>query len=90
MAEKIAVLALMAEQAGVIAAALKAKDKGGPSSILAFRTLVIGLKKAFERATGRPAKVTWNEHRSRYEGLFLSLLKRYYRWPCYSVMRQTG
>jgi hypothetical protein len=66
---------LIAKQAGDIGGALKGKDKGGTPSMLSFRSLIIGLKKAFERATGSPAKVTWNEHRSRYEGLFVSLVE---------------
>jgi hypothetical protein len=52
------------------------KDKGGaPKKMVAFSMLVRGLIRAFQRATGKPAKVTWSEIREKYEGKFLSLVE---------------
>ena len=50
-------------------------DKGGPAGMVAFRMLVSGLARAFENATGRAAKVTWNQYRDRYEGDFVGLVE---------------
>jgi hypothetical protein len=49
-------------------------DRGGAPKMQAFRALAEGLARAFERATGKKARVTWNEHRSCYEGRFLKLV----------------
>jgi hypothetical protein len=48
-------------------------DKGGQRGMLAFRTLIGSLARAFAAATGRAAKVTWNYGKSRYEGRFFDL-----------------
>jgi hypothetical protein len=37
--------------------------------------LVRGLAEAFELATGRAAKVTWNDTSNRYEGRFVNLVE---------------
>lgn len=49
--------------------------KGGAPKMLAFNMLIKRLAAAFEHATGRAAKVTWNEHRKEYGGKFLSLVE---------------
>jgi hypothetical protein len=41
----------------------------------AFAVLARGLAQALQNATGRPAKVTWNAHRDRYEGKFFDLVE---------------
>lgn len=48
-------------------------DKGGQRGMIAFRTLIGSLARAFAAATGRAAKVTWNYGKSRYEGKFFNL-----------------
>jgi hypothetical protein len=48
-------------------------DKGGQQGMLAFRTLIKSLAHAFQHATGRFAKVTWNDHANRFEGKFFNL-----------------
>jgi hypothetical protein len=68
-------LSPVASVAGVYAEALKTADKGGAPKMFAFSALVSGLKRAFENATRRKAKVTWHEHRERYEGKFLRLVE---------------
>jgi hypothetical protein len=68
-------LSSIAEMAGFIAGAMSGKDKGGAPEMLAFRTLIKGLKRAFERATGSAAAVTWDPRRSRYEGKFVNLVE---------------
>jgi hypothetical protein len=50
-------------------------DKGGAPRMMAFRALVTGLMSAFRIATGREAKVTWNDHRDAYEGRFLAFVE---------------
>ena len=53
------------------------RDEGGAPSIVEFRELVRSLANAFERATGRPAKVTENPGmvRRKYGGDFLKLVE---------------
>jgi hypothetical protein len=41
----------------------------------AFKALAQGLEQAFQQATGQPARVNWNAHRDRYEGVFLDLVE---------------
>jgi hypothetical protein len=48
-------------------------DKGGQRGMIAFRTLIGSLARAFAAATGRAAKVTWNYKENRYEGKFFNL-----------------
>jgi hypothetical protein len=50
-------------------------DKGGAPKMLEFEVLVVGLADAFEKLTGRSAKVTWSEHKGRYEGDFVNLVE---------------
>jgi hypothetical protein len=66
-------LSQVADTASAIARVTR--DKGGASKMLAFRFLVGSLKRAFERATGRSAGVTWNPVQSRYEGDFINLVE---------------
>jgi hypothetical protein len=47
----------------------------GAPKMVAFSALVAGLAQAFRIATGRNAKVTWHQYRSRYEGPFLALVE---------------
>jgi hypothetical protein len=68
-------LSQVADVADRYANVLRGADKGGPPKMAAFQTLVFWLGLAFKRATGRPAKVTWNAHRGRYEGHFLLLVE---------------
>src|SRR5262249_55756172 len=49
--------------------------KGGAPKMLAFNMLMKRLAAAFQHATGRAAKVTWNEYRKEYGGKFLSLVE---------------
>jgi hypothetical protein len=51
------------------------KGKGGAPKMVAFGALIGGLKRAFESATGKPAKATWNAYRTKYEGKFLGLVE---------------
>ena len=55
------------------------RDKGGKPSMVEFRALLQGLGHAFERATGREAKVTADataaDDSPKYGGDFLELLK---------------
>jgi hypothetical protein len=53
------------------------RDEGGAPSMVEFRELVRSLANAFERATGRPAKVTENPRtvRRKYGGDFLKLVE---------------
>jgi hypothetical protein len=59
------------------------EDTGGaPNQFAAFDALVNGekglangLTDAYQRATGRAAKVTWSDYRERYEGHFVALTK---------------
>jgi hypothetical protein len=46
-----------------------------PSKMPAFAALAMDLAQAFQNATGQPAKVTWNEYRKRYEGMFFGLVE---------------
>jgi hypothetical protein len=51
-------------------------DKGGvPPKMAEFRALVRGLAYALRDATGRLAKVTWNDYTRKYEGDFVELLE---------------
>jgi hypothetical protein len=49
--------------------------KGGAPKMLAFDTLIKWLARAYQNATGRAAKVTWNEHDNCYQGRFVSLVE---------------
>jgi hypothetical protein len=66
-------LSSVADTASALARAIQ--DKGGAPKMLAFRILVLGLKPAFEHATGHSAGVTWNPVESRYEGDFINLVE---------------
>lgn len=68
-------LSLVGRQADTFAKNLRHADKGGAPKMFAFNMLVSGLKRAFERAKGRAAKVTWHQHREQYEGPFVSLVE---------------
>ena len=51
-------------------------DKGGVlPKMMEFMFLVRGLANAFRDATGRGAKVTWNEYTSKFEGDFVELVE---------------
>jgi hypothetical protein len=50
-------------------------DKGGAPKMLEFEVLVRSLADAFEKLTGRSAKVTWNEHKGQFEGNFVKLVE---------------
>jgi hypothetical protein len=68
-------LSSVADTANVIARGLRGTDQGGAPKKVVFRTLVNGLMRAFERATGRSAKVTFNPVKSQYEGDFVHLVE---------------
>lgn len=68
-------LSPVADLAGILAATLKAADKGGRPKMLSFNALVIVLARTFKRAKKKPAKVTWNDHSKRYVGEFMSLVE---------------
>jgi hypothetical protein len=68
-------LSPVAQAANDMARRLRGMEKGGAPKMLEFRILVLGLIPAFERATGRAARVTWHEHRSRFEGRFFTLVE---------------
>lgn len=61
--------------ASIYAEVLRGEDKGGAPKMVAFSALVTGLKRAFERATGRRAKATWDEHRQQFRGKFVHLVE---------------
>jgi len=63
----------LSAKANMYSEAFKRLDAGGVGGMLEFRILVEGLARAFQVATGRPAKVTWNEHEKRFEGDFVKL-----------------
>jgi hypothetical protein len=50
-------------------------DEGGATKMLAFSFLIRDLAGAYQNATGRPAKVTWNAHRNCFEGRFVNLVE---------------
>jgi hypothetical protein len=50
-------------------------DEGGAPKMVAFSALIRGLKRAFENATGLPAKVTKHPYREQFEGKFLQLVE---------------
>src|SRR5271165_7096499 len=66
-------LSSVVDLAGILAATLKAADKGGRPKMLGFNALVILLARAFERAKNKQAKVTWSAHDSRRGGQFIRL-----------------
>jgi hypothetical protein len=68
-------LSPLADTASIISEALRNADKGGAPAMLTFRTLIAGLRRAFARAKGKNAGVTWNEHRKQFEGKFLKLVE---------------
>jgi hypothetical protein len=70
-------LLLVADTANAISRGLKGADKGGAPKKLVFHTLVTDLKRAFMRATGRLANVTFNPNVDppRYEGDFVNLVE---------------
>jgi hypothetical protein len=68
-------LTLVGREASFRAEVLKAADRGGAPKMLAWNTLVTGLKQAFEGATGRAAKATWSEYREQWEGRFVLLVE---------------
>jgi hypothetical protein len=51
------------------------RDEGGRPKMLAFAFLVTWLARAFQNATGSEAKVTWNDHRERWEGKFMAFIE---------------
>jgi hypothetical protein len=56
-------------------ATAECQDRGGRSKMAGFDFFVRFLADAFGRATERRAGITWNAHRSRYEGRFWDLLE---------------
>jgi predicted HicB family RNase H-like nuclease len=68
-------LSSVADVAEFRASRLGGKDKGGAPKKLAFTMLVLYLARAFENATKRKAKVTWNAHKDRFQGDFISLVE---------------
>ena len=74
-ADQIGRLAALAQH---YAAVPELRDKGGPSKMAPFDTLIYGLAVAFERAKGEPARVTYNPAASRetqHGGPFLALVE---------------
>jgi hypothetical protein len=51
------------------------RAQGGRPKMQTFELLVRLLAAAFERTTGRKAKVTWNASRGRFEGKFVNLVE---------------
>jgi hypothetical protein len=49
--------------------------KGGAPKMLAFDTLIKGLARAYQNATGRAAKVTWDDYHKCYRGRFVNLVE---------------
>jgi hypothetical protein len=65
----------LSNYANMYAKGFRLFERGGAPKMLEFQMLVRGLAGAFEQLTGRAAKVTWNAHKSRYEGNFLKLVE---------------
>jgi hypothetical protein len=68
-------LSSVSERAGILTEILKGADKGGRPQMVAFNALVRVLARAFKRATNKSAKATWDEHRRRFSGKFVSLVE---------------
>jgi hypothetical protein len=68
-------LSTVSYAASIYAEVLRGKDKGGVPKMVAFNALIAGLKRAFESAKGRPAKVTRNQYREQFGGKFLALVE---------------
>jgi hypothetical protein len=68
-------LSSVADLAGLIAEKLKGADRGGAPKMLAFNALVKISAHAFERATNRAAKATWNGHDGCFGGDFVNLVE---------------
>ena len=68
--------ASVGRKARMEAEALRGKDKGGPPQMYPFKKLILGLALAFENATKRKAKVTYDPVSEQYKGLFLSLVEK--------------
>jgi hypothetical protein len=68
-------LASVARAADLKAAALKGKDKGGVRQNTPFRMLILYLALAFKNATGREAKVTWDDVEGCYKGRFVNFVE---------------
>src|SRR5205807_1896115 len=51
------------------------KDPGGQTGLIAFRTLVDQLIRAFESASGNRVTVTFNNTKESYEGQFLEFMR---------------
>jgi hypothetical protein len=66
-------LSNVSSTANFCAELLREKDNGGAPKMIAFGALIRGLQRAFEKATGRRAAVTWHEHREQFQGKFLDL-----------------
>jgi hypothetical protein len=49
--------------------------KGGAHKMVAFDTLIRGLARAYQNATGRAAKVTWSQYDNCYQGRFVNLVE---------------
>jgi hypothetical protein len=57
------------------AEALRGKDKGGAPQMYPFKMLILALALAFENATKRKAKVTYDPVNNQFKGLFLRLVE---------------
>jgi hypothetical protein len=68
-------LSSVALAAELYAAALKGADKGGVRQYVPFRLFVLYLAVAFENATHREAKVTWDDVKRCYKGKFVNFVE---------------
>jgi hypothetical protein len=68
-------LSWVARAAELYAAALKGADKGGVRQNVPFRLFVLYLAVAFQNATHRKAKVTWDDVEGCYKGQFVNFVE---------------
>jgi hypothetical protein len=68
-------LSRVALAAELYAEALKGADKGGVRQNIPFRLFVLYLAVAFKNATGREAKVTWDDVKGCYKGRFVKFVE---------------
>jgi hypothetical protein len=69
-------LASVGRKARMEAAALRRKDKGGAPQMYPFTMLILSLVLAFEAATERKARVTYDPVRKRYKGDFFRFVEK--------------
>jgi hypothetical protein len=69
-------LSSVARAAELYAAAFKGADKGGVRQNIPFRLFVLYLAVAFQNATHRKAKVTWDDVKRCYKGRFINFVER--------------